>query len=73
MKALVAGLVCRWAFQNLKDYVDDWTTNCRDIQDQFDIMHNTSDGIKRKYGMGSGPILTYLYAIGKRMGCEDFD
>ena len=58
---------------DLKDHVDDWTTNCRDIQDQFDIMHNTSDGIKRKYGMGSGPILTYLYAIGKRMGCEDFD
>ena len=58
---------------DLKEHVDQWTTNCRDIQDQFDIMHNTSDGIKRKYGMGSGPILTYLYAIGKRMGCEDFD
>ena len=57
---------------DLKDHVDDWTTNCRDIQDQFDIMHNTSDGIKRKYGMGSGPILTYLYAIGKRMECVGF-
>ena len=58
---------------DLKENVDQWTTNCRDIQDQFDIMHNIRDGIKRKYGMGSGPILTYLYAIGKRMGCEDFD
>jgi len=57
---------------DLKENVDLWTTNCRDIQDQFDIMHNIRDGIRRKYGMGSGPILNYLHKIGKEMGCEDF-
>jgi hypothetical protein len=57
----------------LKENVDNWTTNCIDIQEHFDYIHNIRDGLKRKYGMGSGPILSYLYPIGKRMGCEDFD
>jgi hypothetical protein len=50
----------------------DWTTNCRDIQDQFDIIHNTRDGIQRKYGRNGSDILEYLHQIGKRMRCEDF-
>ena len=58
-----------WDF---KENVDDWTTNCRDIQDQFDIIHNTRDGIQRKYGRNGSDILEYLHQIGKRMGCEDF-
>jgi len=58
-----------WDF---KENVDDWTTNCRDIQDQFDIIHNTRDGIRRKYGRNGSDILEYLHQIGKRMGCEDF-
>ena len=56
----------------LKEHVDQWTTNCRDIQDQFDIIHNTRDGIQRKYGRNGSDILEYLHQIGKRMGCEDF-
>ena len=58
-----------WDF---KENVDDWTTNCRDIQDQFDIIHNTRDGIQRKYGRNGSDILEYLHQIGKEMGCEDF-
>ena len=57
---------------DLKDHVDDWTTNCRDIQDQFDIIHNTRDGIRRKYGRGGVEIMEYLHQIGKEMGCKDF-
>jgi hypothetical protein len=57
---------------DLKENVDDWITNCRDIQNEFDVMHNSRDGIRRKYGHGSGPILEYLHQIGKEMGCKDF-
>jgi len=57
---------------DLKEHVDQWTTNCRDIQDQFDIIHNTRDGYIRKYGHTGVQIMEYLHQIGKEMGCEDF-
>ena len=48
--------------------------NIADVQpkDQFDIIHNTRDGIRRKYGRGGVEIMEYLHQIGKRMGCEAF-
>ena len=57
---------------DLKENVDDWTTNCRDIQDQYDIIHNIRDALRRKYGRGGVEIMEYLHQIGKRMGCEAF-
>ena len=57
----------------LKENVDQWTTNCRDIQDHFDYIHNIRDGLRRKYGSNGYQIMDYLYEIGKEMGCEDFD
>ena len=56
----------------LKENVDQWTTNCRDIQEHFDYIHNIRDGLIRKYGHTGVQIMDYLYEIGKRMGCEDF-
>ena len=57
---------------DLKDHVDDWTTNCRDIQEHFDYIHNIRDGLIRKYGHTGVHIMDYLHEIGKEMGCEDF-
>jgi hypothetical protein len=57
---------------DLKENVDDWITNCRDIQDQFDIIHNIRDGLRRKYGSNGYQIMDYLHQIGKEMGCEAF-
>ena len=58
---------------DLKEITDNWTTNCRDIQDRFDYTHEIRDGLRRKYGSNGYQIMEYLYAIGKEMGCEDFD
>ena len=56
----------------LKENVDQWTTNCRDIQEHFDYIHNIRDGLIRKYGHTGVQIMDYLHQIGKEMGCEDF-
>ena len=57
---------------DLKTQVDQWITNCEDIQTQFDVIYEARDGYKRRFGRSGTEIMEYLHQIGKRMGCEDF-
>ena len=57
---------------SLKAQVDQWITNCEDIQTQFDVIYEARDGYKRRFGRSGTEIMEYLHQIGKRMGCEDF-
>ncbi len=59
---------------DLKENVDDWTSNCKDIQEHFDYIYDIRDGLRRKYGTGGSgnQIMEYLHQIGKEMGCEGF-
>ena len=57
---------------HIKTQVDQWITNCEDIQTQFDVIYEARDGYKRRFGRNGSDILEYLHQIGKRMGCEDF-
>ena len=57
-----------WA---LKTQIDAWTTNCENIQEHFDLIYESRDGYKRRFGRYVG-LLTYLYEAGKKMGCKAF-
>ena len=57
---------------SMKAQVDQWITNCEDIQTHFDVVYEAREGYKRRFGHSGTEIMEYLHQIGKRMGCEDF-
>ena len=57
---------------DLKTQVDQWITNCEDIQTHFDVVYEAREGYRRRFGHSGTEIMEYLHQIGKRMGCEYF-